>query len=364
MAHEKRPNLVRRAAKAVTSAALIVTPAVWMGEYTNWGRTMPGKERDVSKNILLTPPQEQEVLDHLKERLVNVSEGYARRDHMQNLSPRELAYAKEGFAQYEVLEEGRGSPSTLGGTTGFHGVLFRDKASGKIILSLSGVNFEFTKDGLDDFDDMLVASAGGVVSQEKDARAFAERAMQKYGHIDYVTGHSLGAYNAMFLKGMNVCPGAEFYLFDAPGQTRTMTQHMMDLSGLSRDEVLQNLRENCYSFSQTPNSWNLRGTQVGIARTVNNDHERYTAVWPRKHTFGSGFIHDIESSKTLQPWKGDQTNGAPEMMILAFLLAATLPFAADIGRGCKRGVKSAADRWTQRREAARESGEMNAGRSA
>ena len=339
MDKQKKSEWGRRLRKVALSSALLATPTIWAEKFTDGFTTVPHKDTAVSDTRLLSSAENKQITRASKTRFVDVVMGYNARDqkpdHKIPLTDVELTYAHDRYQHYELLDESRGSNSILG-NTGFYGAVFRDKTTGKKILYMSGMNFSTgLKDLYDDLDDIVMLSSGGKISQLHDAMDFAQKAEKKYG-IDYISGHSLGGYLALYLQGMGLCPHAECYIYDTSGVTTTMAKTCAELSPnhLSQQQVEKNLKR-CISLTVTHNALNDLGQQAGIALTVNNKPNAFYDLTPHDHIYDDRFIKIMDKARFI-PRENNGTSGGPPIIVGLFLLAATMPFMGDIKKAMQK----------------------------
>lgn len=290
-----------------------------------------GLEKDpkASKNIVLDDSAIAAEGERMWQRLPDVIGCYQQHTHQLKLTRDELKLAGDKLAHYEMLKE-------VDDPCGFYGVAFRDTKTGKVILSMAGVDFTTGLGFQNDMDDMLMCTAGGKISQLEAAQKFAAEIDAAY-HVDYLTGHSLGGYLALYLKGSGYCRNAECYTFETPGVTRTMVRNCARIGGVSEETVHQRFQEECHSFAATHNSFNDLGQQPGVALALDNAPNPLYKIYPKDHIYGEMIAKCAEKRHdSLVVRDNDGKSGGP-MAITALLLGiAAGCFAPEVKRGIKR----------------------------
>lgn len=321
----------------------LAVPFRWSQVATDGFTTWPHKDTGVSKNIVLDDSTRDAYTHQLSDRMVDVIGAYKEHNHQLELTEEEFAIAGEKYQHYEMLD-------SLDDPSGCYGAAFRDMVTGKVILAFAGADFKAGGKKLrDDADDILMCTTGGQISYLESAQRFAKQIDEKYG-INYLTGHSLGGYVALYLKGMGLCPKAECFSFESPGVTNIMVRNAARLGHCSRQEVRERLRDHTVSFNLTYNSFNTLGQQAGVALAMDNKPNNFTALWPDKHVYDevvAGTAHKVFGDKTdgtsLIARTNDGKSGGPDLIPLMFLSIAALSFLPEIKKG-KKKVDEALDR--------------------
>ena len=330
-------RLRRRLKKGAVSTLMLATPFFWTKEATHEFSEIPQKEAAVGVIGPLSDSVKQGAAFQLQDQFTSVTAGYNARDRKVTLTEAEANLARSHLHHYELLAE---SPPN---SQGFYGSVLRDSVTHKTILNFAGMDATTSAHALyDDLDDALMSTTCGKVSQFPNAVAFARDAQKRFG-IDIITGHSLGGHLALLVKGMGLCPQAECFVYDPPGVTTTTVDVCADASGLSKSQVIKNLRENCYSFTVTHNSYNDLGQQPGIALTLNNTKNGFFCVVPKDHLYKDEYVNTLADAKAMTERENQGQSGGPPLITAVFLLLATLPYAKDIKRGLQ-GSRGNAER--------------------
>lgn len=321
MAERKKEPLIRKSGRMLAGLALLGATANWWRASTNdfsqWDRSKP----DAALTFCDDP-------DYLKRRTQDARECFARiiRSHAacdkREFTPEETALITGKIDKYEMIAEKTGEG-------GFHGVAFREKEFGNIVVVFSSGNANTAGEFAKDLDDIFMSTSGAPIGQLKEAKAFADEIKTRYGRIDEFAGHSIGGYMALYLTGMGQYGHANCVTFDSPGVTNAMITNCAEMSGRAREEILDDFQSLCTSVTITPNAYNRLGTQPGEYLSFDNTPISPLNPLPRKHLH-TEFVNKFNEGSDMMHGTNEGTSGGPPAITMSFLTLAMLCFAHEL----------------------------------
>jgi hypothetical protein len=170
---------------------------------------------------------------------------------------------------------------------GLKAMVVKDTVENKIYLAVSGTSLGSLNEFKKDYPSALFSSAGSLTPQFKTLHKFACEARKKFGNIDCLTGHSLGAH-------LVTCLAPEFentpvYVYDGPGVTKNLLDHLVDFYKKPLYKIKNILSKNTIGIIVNSNTYNTIGL-LGINLTmIDPEVDNYNSFSPDPL---KGHIHD------------------------------------------------------------------------
>ena len=186
---------------------------------------------------------------------------------------------------------------------------------GKITIAIAGADMTTGKfsDLTTDMDDIFALTGGAMTSQFKPVYAFAKAIEERFGQVDQIVGHSVGAHLATCL--LPAFPDAKIMAYDSPGLSKALMHHLGKAYGKTDQEILALYDEkapNVLQIANGKNSLNTLGWMPRELTLIDPDHDPYKPgppknLLPTSHFYGKGYYTAIQK---LDPAKND---GAPHL---------------------------------------------------
>ena len=226
---------------------------------------------------------------------------------------------------------------------GLKATAFRDKQTGKIVISIAGLEIKEAESKTETAKDVVAAfraTAGKVSDSMNNLVDFTKNIKEKYGEVTNITGHSLGSYEAMQLKVIADKQGltskdCEMFLYDCPGMTHGLAKGLHSKFGVEGADIEKSLHsKNVYTFINDFNSFNTLGAMPGnIIMATDPEKTNYkefqlAQLMPKHH-----FLPDFQKSFDANAFQFEGHNNAhargPEYLTeIVTGLAGVTPLAA------------------------------------